>query len=208
MARKLSPGPLVLASHNQGKVREIAALLAPFGMDVVSAGALGLPEPEETETSFSGNARIKSLSAALASGRPALADDSGMEVAALGGAPGVYTANWAELPDGSRDFYVAMARVERELLATGSNDRRARFVCCLSLAWPDGHTEEFEGAVEGTLSFPPRGARGFGFDPIFTPNGHAVTFGEMDPDVKHQISHRADAFRKLVASCFDRPAAP
>lgn len=203
MARRIEPGPLVIASHNAGKVREIGALLAPFGMEVVSAGALGLPEPAETETSFAGNARIKSLSAARASGRPALADDSGMEVEALGGAPGVYTADWAERPEGGRDFAMAIARVEREVAAAGSKDLRARFVCCLSLAWPDGHTEEFEGVVEGMLTFPPRGLLGFGFDPVFTPLGYAETFGEMDPALKHAISHRAGAFRKLVAACFD-----
>lgn len=177
-------------------------------MDVVSAGALGLPEPAETETSFAGNARIKSLCAARASGRPALSDDSGMEVAALGGVPGVYTANWAELPGGGRDFAIAMARVEHEVAASGSADQRARFVCCLSLAWPDGHTEEFEGVIEGALTFPPRGLLGFGFDPIFTPTGYAETFGEMDPALKHAISHRAEAFRKLVAACFGISTGP
>lgn len=205
MARRLSPGRLVIASHNEGKVREIESLLAPFGMTVISAGALGLPVPEETETSFAGNARIKSLAAAQGAGSPALADDSGLEVEALGGAPGVYSADWAEAPGRPRDFGAAMARVARELARVQSDNNRARFVCCLSLAWPDGHTEEFLGEVRGVISFPPRGDRGFGYDPIFTPDGYAQTFGEMDPEQKHRLSHRADAFRKLVTACFDRP---
>lgn len=202
--RRLAPGRLVIASHNAGKVREIDVLLRPFGMDVVSAGALGLAEPEETESSFAGNARLKSLAAARAAGFPALSDDSGLEVAALGGAPGVWSANWAETPGKPRDFALAMARVEREVAASGSADRTARFVCCLSLAWPDGMTEEFLGEVRGTLVFPPRGTRGFGYDPIFAPDGFAETFGEMDPARKHAMSHRADAFRKLVAACLSR----
>lgn len=203
MRRKLTPGRLVIASHNDGKVREIDALLRPFGMEVVSAGALGLPEPEETETTFEGNARIKALAAAHASGSPALADDSGLEVAALGGAPGVYSANWAERPGLPRDFGLAMERVAQALEEQGSDDRSARFVCCLSLAWPDGHAEAFLGEVRGFISFPPRGSRGFGYDPIFTPLGGRETFGEMAPDAKHAISHRADAFRKLTTACFD-----
>lgn len=207
MRRRLVPGRLVIASHNAGKVREIGALLQPFGVEAVSAGALGLPEPDETETTFAGNARIKSLAAARASGLPALADDSGLEVAAFDGAPGVYSANWAEAPGRPRDFSMAMARVERELTARRVSDLSARFVCCLSLAWPDGHTEEFLGTVEGGLSFPPRGERGFGYDPIFTPTGFSETFGEMEPEKKHALSHRADAFRKLVASCFDASGA-
>ncbi|MBY0423989.1 MAG: RdgB/HAM1 family non-canonical purine NTP pyrophosphatase, partial [Parvularculaceae bacterium] len=194
---------LVIASHNAGKVREIDALLRPFGMEILSAGALGLPEPEETETTFIGNAKLKSLAAARASGLPALADDSGLEVAALGGAPGVYSANWAARDDGGRDFGLAMERVAQALEESGSEDRSARFVCCLSLSWPDGLTEAFLGEVRGTISFPPRGARGFGYDPIFTPTGGKLTFGEMDPAAKHAISHRADAFRKLTAACFD-----
>ena len=204
MTRTLAPGRLVIASHNAGKVREIGALLGPFGMDVVSAGALSLAEPEETETTFVGNARIKSLAAARASGSPALADDSGLDVAALGGAPGVWSANWAEAPGRPRDFFMAMERVRRELAAIGFERSAARFVCCLSLAWPDGHTEDFMGEVRGVVSFPPRGDRGFGYDPIFTPEGSAETFGEMDPAKKHAMSHRADAFRRLTAACFGR----
>lgn len=200
--RKLPPGTLVIASHNSGKVKEINELLLPYGVDAVSAAALGLPVPEETENTFVGNARIKALAAATTSGLPALADDSGMEVAALGGRPGVHTADWAETPAG-RDFYMAMERVLRELEETGSDDRRARFVCCLCLAWPDGHVEAFLGKIEGSLEFPPRGTMGFGFDPIFVPEGYAQTFAELDPAAKHSISHRADAFAKLVAACLE-----
>ncbi len=200
--RKLPPGTLVIASHNSGKVKEINELLLPYGVDAVSAAALGLPVPEETENTFLGNARIKALAAATASGLPALADDSGMEVAALGGRPGVHTADWAETPAG-RDFYMAMERVLRELEETGSDDRRARFVCCLCLAWPDGHVEAFLGKIEGSLEFPPRGTMGFGFDPIFVPEGFVQTFAELDPAAKHSISHRADAFAKLVAACLE-----
>jgi len=199
-ARKLGPGRLVIASHNAGKVREINELVRPFGLEAVAAGDLGLAVPEETENSFAGNAAIKAEAAALASGLPALADDSGMEVAALGGRPGVHTADWAETPSG-RDFYMAMDRVRRELAETGSSDRSARFVCCLCLAWPDGHKESFLGKVEGSLRFPPRGTMGFGFDPIFVPDGYDMTFAELDPATKHAISHRADAFSKLVAAC-------
>lgn len=201
-ARRLPPGRLVIASHNQGKVNEIKALVGPFGIEAVSAGDLGLPVPEETENSFAGNAAIKALAAANASGLPALADDSGMEVAALGGRPGVHTADWAETPR-RRDFYMAMERVRRELAQTGSEDRSARFVCCLCLAWPDGHREVFFGAIDGALSFPPRGTMGFGFDPIFVPAGYDKTFAELDPAEKHAISHRADAFAKLVAACLE-----
>lgn len=199
-ARRLSPGKLVIASHNSGKVREINELVRPFGIRAISAGDLGLPVPVEDETSFMGNAAIKALASARASGLPALADDSGMEVAALGGRPGVHTADWAETPTG-RDFYMAMERVRRELEETGSPDRSARFVCCLCLAWPDGHREAFLGKVEGSLTFPPRGIMGFGFDPIFVPDGYSETFAELDPETKHSVSHRADAFRKLVAAC-------
>ncbi len=199
-ARKLSPGKLVIASHNAGKVNEINELVRPFRIEAVSAGDLGLPVPAEDENSFMGNATIKSLASARASGLPALADDSGMEVAALGGRPGVHTADWAETPAG-RNFYMAMERVRRELEETGSPNRSARFVCCLCLAWPDGHTEAFLGKVEGRLEFPPRGVMGFGFDPIFVPDGYSQTFAELDPETKRTISHRADAFRKLVAAC-------
>ena len=198
--RKLIAGELVIASHNAGKVSEINDLVNPFGIRARSAGALGLPSPEETENSFAGNAAIKALAAATASRRPALADDSGLEVAALGGLPGVHTADWAETPAG-RDFYVAMERVERALQAAGAVDRRARFVCCLCLAWPDGHCETFLGKVEGALTWPPRGTMGFGFDPVFAPAGYDKTFAELDPATKHAISHRADAFRQLVAAC-------
>jgi XTP/dITP diphosphohydrolase len=193
---------LVVASHNPGKVREIAELLQPFGVEPVSAASLGLPEPEETETTFRGNAELKARAAAQAAGLPALADDSGLAVDALGGAPGIHSARWA---GEARDFAAAMKRVERALETRGIMSaamRRARFVCALSLCWPDGHCETFEGKVEGTLTFPPRGLRGFGYDPIFIADGQTLTFGEMDPAEKHAISHRADAFRQLVAACF------
>jgi XTP/dITP diphosphohydrolase len=197
--RKLLPGKLVIASHNQGKVREIRALLAPFGIEPVSAGDLGLAEPEETEDSFAGNALIKARASALGSGLVALADDSGLCVAALGGAPGVYTADWAETPSG-RDWYLAMAKVEEKLSALGPDvDRSAAFVCTLALAWPDGESAVFEGRVEGALTWPPRGEMGFGYDPVFVPTGYTQTFAELDPETKHKISHRADAFEKLVA---------
>lgn len=198
--RKLIAEQLVIASHNAGKVHEINALIAPFGITAISAGALGLPVPKETENSFEGNAALKALAAATASGLPALADDSGLEVRALSGRPGVHTADWAETP-GGRDFYLAMRRVEQELQALASTDRSARFVCCLALAWPDGHVETFLGRVEGSLTWPPRGTMGFGFDPVFVPEGHSRTFAELDPETKHAISHRADAFRQLVAAC-------
>ncbi len=198
--RKLGAGKLVIASHNAGKVREINTLVAPFGLEAISAAALGLPVPEETEATFEGNAAIKALAAARAAGLPALADDSGLEVAALGGAPGVWTADWAEAP-GGRDFYQAMERVRLALAKTGSPDPSARFVCCLCLAWPDGHCEAFTGVVEGALDYPPRGEMGFGFDPVFVPRGYDKTFAELDPETKAAISHRADAFRQLVAAC-------
>ena len=240
MPRRFAGGRLVIASHNPGKVREFADLLRPLGIEIVAAAALGLAEPEETADSFAGNAALKARAAARMSGLPALADDSGLEVAALGGAPGVLSARWA---GPRRDFALAMRKVEDALAARRATDRRARFVCALALAWPDGHVEAVEGAVAGTLAFPPRGARGFGYDPIFVPlqngpdghieategevRGHLVfpprgsrgfgydpifvplqngpdgaTFGEMDPAAKHAISHRADAFRKLLARAF------
>lgn len=199
MARRCEGGRLVVASHNPGKVREIAELLRPHGFEAVPADALGLPEPEETGTSFAENARIKALAAALAARLPALSDDSGLTVPALGGAPGIHSARWAG-PE--RDFAAAMARIEAALGAMG--DRRAAFVCALALAWPDGHVETFEGRVEGRLVWPPRGARGFGYDPIFLPEGGALTFGEMAPEEKHEISHRARAFAALMARCFGR----
>jgi XTP/dITP diphosphohydrolase len=200
--RKLGPGKLVIASHNEGKVREIGALLAPYGLDVVSAKQLDLPEPEETGTAFVANAELKARSAADLSGLVALADDSGLCVDALGGDPGVYTANWAETAHG-RDWMLAMTKVEQALAAAGPDaGRDAHFVCTLALAWPDGHVQWFEGRVDGTLVWPPRGDRGFGYDPMFVPTGGEQTFGEMDPDAKHAISHRADAFKKLVAAVF------
>lgn len=198
-ARRLQAGRLVLASHNAGKVREVATLLAPYGLEVVSVKDLGLPVPAETEDSFLGNARIKALAAARASGLPALADDSGFSVAALGGDPGVRTADWATQPDGTRDYAAAMAKVAK--LAGASPDRSAWFTCALVLAWPDGHTEGFEGKVEGNWIHPPRGDKGFGYDPMFIPEGHAQTFGEMDPALKHRISHRARAFALLAEHC-------
>lgn len=199
MARHFSAPRLVIATHNQGKVREIRDLLKPYKVDVVSAGELKLPEPEETETTFIGNARLKALAAAVACGLPALADDSGLSVAALDGAPGIYSARWA---GPTKDFAVAMARVEKEL--TGKTDRAAKFVCALALAWPDGHCDTFEGEVHGTLAFPPRGAQGFGYDPIFVATGQTITFAEMEPAAKHAMSHRAQAFRQLVEACFQR----
>jgi XTP/dITP diphosphohydrolase len=197
--RRLLPGKLVLASHNAGKLREVAALVAPHGLDVVSVKELGLPEPAETETTFLGNAAIKALAAARATGLPALADDSGFSVAALGGDPGVYTADWAQQPDGTRDYGMAMGKVAA--LAGASPDRGAWFTCALVLAWPDGHTEGFEGKVQGSWVFPPRGTRGFGYDPMFIPDGGHESFGEMDPDEKHRISHRAVAFKQLAEAC-------
>jgi XTP/dITP diphosphohydrolase len=194
--RRLESGRLVIASHNAGKVREIDALLAPFAIDVVSAATLGLAEPEETGSSFIDNALLKARAAAEASGLPALADDSGLAIDALDGAPGIYSARWAGQ---NRDFAVAMRKVED--LLSGIANRRARFVCALALAWPDGHTESVEGTVEGTVVWPPRGDQGFGYDPIFVADGQTLTFGEMDPTRKHQLSHRADAFAKLVAAC-------
>ena len=200
--KKLAPGKLVIASHNAGKVREIRALLAPYGIQPISAAALDLPEPEETGTTFATNALLKAVSACDLSGLPALADDSGLCVEALGGEPGVYTANWAETGNG-RDWTLAMQKVEDRLQALGPGvSRRAHFVCTLALRWPDGSDALFEGRVEGTLVWPPRGERGFGYDPVFVPDGYAETFGEMDPDKKHAISHRADAFAKLVAQVF------
>ena len=198
-SRKLSSGRLVVASHNAGKVREIAALLAPFGLDVVSAGTLGLDEPEETGATFIDNAVLKARAAAEVAKLPALADDSGLEVMALNGAPGIYSARWA---GATRDFSVAMNRVRDEMKESGNADTSARFVCALALAWPDGHVETVEGEVRGHVVFPPRGGNGFGYDPIFIADGNTMTFGEMEPEAKHAISHRADAFAKLVARCF------
>ncbi|KPN61577.1 RdgB/HAM1 family non-canonical purine NTP pyrophosphatase [Aliiroseovarius crassostreae] len=202
MTRKFDGKELVIASHNKGKLREIAALLAPFGVTVTSAADHGLEEPEETEDSFAGNARIKAHFAAKSTGLPALSDDSGIMVDALDGAPGVYTADWAETGNG-RDFPMAMEKTWRLLEEKNAPlPRTARFCCTLCLAWPDGHDELFEGKVEGSLTWPMRGDQGFGYDPIFVPNGHDITFGEMDPAQKHEMSHRADAFAKLVAGSF------
>lgn len=200
MVRLFTGTQLVVASHNSGKVREISELLVPFGLEILSAATLGLVEPEETGLSFTENAELKARAAAHSANLVALADDSGLEVAALQGAPGIYSARWA---GESRDFTAAMDRIERELATTGDTDHRARFVCALSLAWPDDHVETVEGEVRGRLTFPPRGAQGFGYDPIFIADGHKQTFGEMDPAAKHAISHRADAFAKLVARCFN-----
>jgi XTP/dITP diphosphohydrolase len=198
--RKLSPGKLVIASHNAGKVREIGALLAEHGIEAISAADLDLPEPEETGTTFVANAELKALQAADLSGLPALADDSGLCVEALGGDPGVYTANWAETPNG-RDWNLAMTKVEQALATKGPDaSRAAHFVCVLALAWPDGHVQWFEGRAEGTLTWPPRGDVGFGYDPVFVPAGGDQTYAEMDPAQKHAISHRADAFAQLIAA--------
>ncbi|MGI9484168.1 MAG: RdgB/HAM1 family non-canonical purine NTP pyrophosphatase [Hyphomicrobiales bacterium] len=202
MVRKFESEKLVVASHNAGKVREIGDLLKPLGISAVSAGELGLPEPEETEDTFVGNARLKALAAAKASGLPALSDDSGLAVDALDGKPGIHSARWAG-PD--RDFSVAMKKVEAALQGRGADEpsqRRAHFVCALCLAWPDGHTDVFEGRVSGALVWPPRGTHGFGYDPVFQADGYEITFGEMEPDAKHAISHRADAFAKMLKGAF------
>lgn len=188
---------LVVASHNSGKVREINELLAPLGIEAVSAASLGLPEPEETEPSFTGNAALKARAAADASGLPALADDSGLEVAALGGAPGIYSARWAG-PE--RNFRTAMERVWRELQERGGRDVSARFVCVLALAEPGGQAECFEGEARGRIVWPPRGDKGFGYDPIFVPDGHSRTFGEMSAEEKLPLTHRARAFEKFLAA--------
>lgn len=210
--RKLEDRILVVASHNSGKIAEIRDLIAPFGFSTKSAADLNFIEPEETGTTFEENAAIKALASARASGLPALSDDSGLVVDALGGAPGVYTANWAEREDGSRDFTMAMEKVERALgekKAASPEARTARFVSVLCLAWPDGHTELFRGEVEGHLVWPPRGTKGFGYDPVFQPRGYETTFGEMSADQKHgwrhgeaeALSHRARAFKLFVETC-------
>jgi XTP/dITP diphosphohydrolase len=195
MARPFTGNRLVVASHNQGKIDEITALLAPFAIETDSAGALGIAEPEETGDSFEVNAAFKAKTAAEASGLPAIADDSGLAVAALGGAPGIYSARWA---GPAKDFRNAMERVHREL---ADRDRSATFVAVLALAWPDGGMELFRGEVRGNLVWPPRGDLGFGYDPMFVPQGGVETFGEMEPAEKHEISHRAFAFAKLVEGC-------
>ncbi len=197
---------LVIATHNPGKLREIAELIEPFGVDITSAAELGLAEPEETGESFAANAALKAHAAAAGSGHPALADDSGLAVAALGGAPGIHSARWAG-PE--KDFGAAMTRVEREVVAaaraSGVENRRAAFVCTLCLAYPDGRERAFEGRVEGHLAWPPRGENGFGYDPMFLAVGFDITFGEMEPAEKHKISHRARAFAKLVRDVFGGP---
>ena len=194
------PQTLVIASHNPGKVREIDDLLRPFGIETVGAAAVGLVEPEETGTTFAENAALKARAAARAAKLPALADDSGLAVSALEGSPGIYSARWA---GPRKDFAIAMRKVEDAL--KGKSDRRAAFVAALALAWPDGRCDVFEGRVEGTLVWPPRGEKGFGYDPIFVPAGHTITFGEMEPAKKHTISHRAKAFAKLVAAWQQAP---
>lgn len=197
MALSLSPGDrLVVATHNPGKARELAEILENR-FELVTAGELGLAEPDETETTFMGNALLKARAAAEASGLPALADDSGLSVTALGGAPGIFSARWA---GPGKDFALAMSRLEQRLEETGSDDRSAWFTCALAVAWPDGPAVVVEGRVDGTLVFPPRGDRGFGYDPIFTPAGGAATFGELEPAVKDAMSHRARAFAKLRAA--------
>ena len=202
MTRKFTGERLLIATHNQGKLDEMRALLAPFGIIVTGAAEMGLPEPDETETTFVGNARIKAHAAVKATGLPALSDDSGIEIDALGGAPGVYTADWAETPNG-RDFVMAMTRTHEELQNIDApQPRTARFCCTLVLAWPDGHDEVFPGVMPGRVVWPMRGNLGHGYDPIFVPDGYDITFGEMDRWEKNKISHRADAVRKLVAGCF------
>jgi len=210
--RKLDTKTIVVASHNAGKIREIEDLIGPFGFSAKSAAELKFEEPDETGTTFEENATIKALASAKASGLPALSDDSGLVVDALDGAPGVYTANWAEKEDGTRDFAMAMEKVEKALAdkgVTDAKDRTGRFVSVLCLAWPDGHTELFRGEVDGTVVWPPRGSQGFGYDPVFQPEGYETTFGEMSAEEKHgwkpgdaaALSHRARAFKLFVETC-------
>jgi len=212
--RKLDTRTIVVASHNAGKIREIADLIGPFGFAAKSAAELNFIEPDETGTTFEENATIKALASAKAAGLPALSDDSGLVIDALDGAPGVYTANWAETADGTRDFYMAMRKVEDALQERGAateQQRTARFVSVLCLAWPDGHTELFRGEVEGVIAPAPRGTQGFGYDPIFQPSGYSTTFGEMSAEEKHgwkpgdaqALSHRARAFKIFVETCLD-----
>ncbi|RJY08488.1 RdgB/HAM1 family non-canonical purine NTP pyrophosphatase [Aurantiacibacter aquimixticola] len=207
MTRRIGSGKLVIATHNAGKLKEIAALLKPYGLDCISAGSLGLPEPAETGKTFIANALIKARAAAEAAGLPALADDSGLSVVALDERPGVYTADWAERQwfegEPGRDWYMAMGKVEGLLQAKGPDTPRvAWFSCVLALAWPDGEHAIYEGRANGKLAWPPRGEMGFGYDPVFVPDGREQTFAELDPSDKHAISHRADAFAKLVADQF------
>lgn len=212
--RKLDTRTIIVASHNAGKIREIRDLIGPLGFEAKSAADLQFDEPDETGTTYEENARIKALASAMASGLPALSDDSGLAVDALDGAPGVYTANWAEREDGSRDFGMAMEKVEKALEEKGADTparRTARFVSVLCLAWPDGHTETFRGEVEGHLVWPPRGSLGFGYDPMFQPDGYDATFGEMPAEQKHgwkpgedrALSHRARAFKLFVETGLD-----
>ena len=198
MSRRLIERRLVVASHNAGKVREIGELIAPFRIEAVSAASLGLAEPEEPDPTFAGNALIKAHAAAKGANIPALADDSGLCVDALGGEPGVRSARWA---GPAKDFRLAMDKVNDRLEAASAGDRHAHFVCALAIAWPDGDAHVFEGKVDGQLTWPPRGTHGFGYDPIFVPDGYDITFGEMDQDKKHAISHRARAFKKFVEAC-------
>jgi XTP/dITP diphosphohydrolase len=210
MARQLS-GPLIVATHNPGKLREMRELLAPYGIATQSAGELGLPEPEETGTTFAENARIKAVAAARSSGKPAFADDSGLVVDALGGEPGIHSARWAG-PD--KDFRAAMNRIQTLLIERGAKtpeQRRAHFIAALCLAWPDGHVEDFEGRVDGVVVWPPRGDKGFGYDPLFRPDGFDITFGQMSAVEKHGLppqgrglSHRARAFMRLTEACLSR----
>ena len=209
MTRRLGSETLVIATHNAGKLKEIASLLEPYGVQCISAGSIGLPEPVEDGLTFVDNAIIKAKAAARAAGLPALADDSGISVASLGGRPGVYTADWAERqsfegPPG-RDWYLAMGKVEGLLCAQGADvDRSCSFSCVLALAWPNGDVAVYEGRIDGTFSWPPRGTLGFGYDPVFIPTGRDQTFAELDPAEKSRMSHRADAFAKLVADQFER----
>jgi XTP/dITP diphosphohydrolase len=216
--RKLETKTIVVASHNAGKIREIQDLIGPFGFTAKSAAELNFVEPDETGTTFEENAKIKALASAEAAGLPALSDDSGLAIDALGGDPGVYTANWAEKPDGTRDFAIAMEKVEAALDKAGASkpeQRTARFVSVLCLAWPDGHTELFRGEVEGVVVWPPRGSQGFGYDPVFLPDGFSRTFGEIDSVEKHGVdwqrrtglSHRARAVVTLAARCLGEPDA-
>lgn len=203
MTRKFTGDQILIATHNAGKLKEMAELFAPFGVRVVGAAEMKLAEPEETEDNFIGNARIKAVAAVKATGLPALADDSGIEVEALDGAPGVYTADWSETPNG-RDFVMAMTKTHNLLEEKNApHPRRARFCATLVLAWPDGHEEIFEGRANGTLVWPMRGEIGHGYDPMFQPDGYDQTFAEMSHDEKNKISHRADAFTKLTSACFD-----
>lgn len=197
MSRPLEPGRLVAATHNKGKVAELKDLFEPLGFEIVSAAELNLPEPVETEFTFEDNALLKARAACAATGSPALSDDSGIMVEALGGMPGVNTADWAGEP---RDFYAAMQKVEDMLQATGATNRNAKFVSTLAVVWPDGHEEVFTGEAHGTLTWPPRGKMGFGFDPVFVPLGRSDTYAELDPADKHAMSHRAAAFEKLKAA--------